>query len=199
MDPGLTVEIVADPEPEDLFGDRCDVVYLPYRPHHSEMFCWQVGAMVNVPVASAAYVERHGMPTSPEAMARHDIIRRSGPQYPVTDRLERNGQSAPLVCRSIAYAGDVPTSMAALMSGDGIALDLAFALCESSIEAGLVVPVLGGWHRPEWQIHMACTKSSLGNTRLVNFIRWIIVAERKAMKARRSKAEAVLQSLASEQ
>ena len=197
IDPTLRIEIVADPEPEDVFTRRCDVIYLPFKPKNPDLFCWKVGTMINVPFASKKYIEERGNPSTPDSLNDHDVILRSGREYPMTKYLEKGSQRCPLNCRSIAYAGDVPTSLTALLSGDGVALDLSYGLCAPLMKAGLIDPVLAGWHRPEWNIFFACPKSKLGNTRIIHFVRWTIEAERIAMKSRKQDALKLLKSLAS--
>ena len=72
-----------------------------------------------------------------------------GRWYPQTQYLERGLERAPLVSKR-AHVGDALTCRQAVLSGAGIALDLAYAVVKSDVEAGNLVPVLRGWHRPQW-------------------------------------------------
>ena len=150
VDPHLHLSIITDKDHEDLHPGSVDIVYLPYTPRPSSDLCIRtLGSILNVPVVAPAYLARHGVPQEPADLAGHVIFLRGGRWYPQTQYLERGLERAPLVSKR-AHVGDALTCRQAVLSGAGIALDLAYAVVKSDVEAGSLVTVLRGWHRPQW-------------------------------------------------
>ena len=92
-----------------------------------------------------------------------------GRWYPQTQYLERGLERAPLVSKR-AHVGDAVTCRQAVLSGAGIALDLAYAVVKSDVEAGNLVPVLRGWHRPQWLPSIVFLATHPQRTRIEKFV-----------------------------
>lgn len=91
-DPNLKVEILSDVDHEDVISCKVDVAYLPYRPPAESLFIWDVNKVGNVPLATPEYVRKRGDPQSPEDLRTHDIILRTGRNYPVTTICRKAGK-----------------------------------------------------------------------------------------------------------
>ena len=183
-DPNLKVEILSDVDHEDVISGKVDVAYLPYRPPAEGLFIWEVNKVGNVPLATPEYVRKRGSPQSPEDLISHDIILRTGRNYPVTTHLQKGGEIRPLECRQIVFSGDVLSGREWLMAGMGIAIDLSLAFCWNDIDQGKLVPVLNGWSRTPWDLTVVVKKQALSNRRLVSFARAIVEYEAKASENR---------------
>lgn len=183
-DPTLSIEIHSDCTHLDVLEGRVDIAYLPYRPPADGLFIWDIGKIGNVPLASPGYLSKHAKPQTPADLQDHDIIIRMGPNYPVTKTLHRGKETAPLLYKTIAFAGDVASGKEAVLNGDGIALDLSIAYCLREIEDGTLVPILNGWHRPDWDKTLVVTRDALSNARLVNFARHFVKLESESSKIR---------------
>lgn len=195
IDPTLELEIVSDADHEDVLNGRVDIAYLPYRPSADSLMLWPIAEIGNVMLASPDYLAANGTPKNPADLIRHDIIVRSGRHYPVTKNLTNGSECVALVSRRIAFAGDVASGREAVLSGEGIAIDLSFHTLKSEIESGRLVAVLPGWHRPKWQSTVATSKANLGNARLLNFCRWFAVHEAKASQRRDHEIDLFVQKL----
>ncbi|MCF0253650.1 MAG: LysR family transcriptional regulator [Duodenibacillus sp.] len=192
-DPGMRVTVLSDLTHRDLFEGRAEAAYLPYRPPADGLFLWDIGRGFNALFATPGYLREHGEPRTPEDLRHHAVILRSGEFYPIADRLVRGGESVPLACGSVAFAGDVMSGREALLRGEGISVSLSFSSCWRELQEGLVVPVLMGWHRPAWQMTAAIARRDLGSQRLVNFMRWFVKEEALFLRARTRQHFAFLQ------
>lgn len=191
-----TFTLTADVDHEDVLEGRVDVAYLPYTPEHPDLLVWPLGRMRNCMFATPEYLARHGTPRSPRDLARHAVIIRSGTNYPMTRCLTNGAETVPFVHGETAVSGDVVSGVEALLAGDGIAVDLSFALLKELAEAGRIVPVLPGWHRPEWESSVVVSTRNEGNARLLKFCRWFVNREKRNVRSRLRELDAFLSACA---
>lgn len=177
--------MTVDADHEDVLEDRVDLAYLPYTPEHPDLIVWPLGEMRNCMFATKEYLRFHGTPEKPEDLARHSVIIRSGKNYPVTDSLTDGERTVPFVHAGIAVSGDVVSGFEALMAGDGIAVDLSYALLKEHADMDQLSPVLPGWHRQEWKSALVTSTRNQGNVRLLQFCRWFVNRERRNIRERR--------------
>lgn len=197
VDPHLHLSIITVKDHEDLHPGSVDIVYLPYTPRPSSDLCIRtLGSILNVPVVAPAYLARHGVPQEPADLAGHVIFLRGGRWYPQTQYLERGLERAPLVSKR-AHVGDALTCRQAVLSGAGIALDLAYAVVKSDVEAGNLVPVLRGWHRPQWLPSIVFLATHPQRTRIEKFVDFFVREESAALEKRLQEVNQVLGMLAS--
>ena len=192
LDAALRCEIFTDADHDDVLLGKVDIAYLPYRPVPDGLVIRDISRMINVPFASVDYIRRHGCPMHPDDMKHHDVIVRAGRHYPTTTRLVKGHASAQLRYRNVAYSGDVASGMEALLAGDGVAVDLSFAVCEREYRDGTIVPVLNGWHRPPWDVCLVMRRDQLPNARMVRFFNWFAERESEAAQKRLQSVETVL-------
>ena len=131
----------------------------------------------------------------PEDLIHHKVILRESRHYPVTDHLEKNSENRPLRCAGIAFSGDVLSGRECVLNGEGVALDLSFSRCLTEIKEGKLIPVLDGWHRPEWHLNIVIAKENESNARLMKFARWFASAEAFALNKRSEKRESMMKDL----
>lgn len=197
VDPHLHFSIITDKDHEDLYPGRVDIAYLPYTPKASSDLCIHpLGAILNVPVAAPGYLASHGMPQDPSDLAGHVIFLRGGRWYPQTQHLERGIERAPLVFKR-ALVEDALTCRQAVLSGAGIALDLAYAVVKSDVEAGNLVPVLRGWHRTQWLPSIVFLATHPQRARIEKFVDFFVREESAALEKRLQEVNQVLGMLAS--
>ena len=184
-DSALTVEVASDMNHADVLSGKTDLAMLPYRPPAEDLMLWSMGRSFNILLATPRYLQEHGIPRTPADLARHALILRSGDYYPRSKRLVRGEESVPLIFGHAAFSGDVMSGKEALLKGEGIAISLSIATCRKELESGAVVPVLPGWHRPEWEMTLAMARTGLGNPRLVHFAQAFAQSESEAIQQRR--------------
>lgn len=184
IDPNLRLEILSDIDHQDLFEGKADVAYLPYRPPAEGLRLWHIGYTENCLLASPDYLKTRGEPLEPKDLAEHDLIIRSGRNYPTTKELICGEKRTPLMYKRIAFAGDVLTGQEVLLAAEGIAVDLSFHICRHEIEQGRLVRVLAGWHRPPWDLTIAVCDERVTDSRILNFCRLFAEYEKKASAMR---------------
>lgn len=160
------------------------VAYLPYRPPAEGLRLWHIGYTENCLLASPDYLKTRGEPLEPMDLAEHDLIIRSGRNYPTTKELICGEKHTPLVYKRIAFAGDVLSGKEVLLAAEGIAVDLSFHICRHEIEQGRLVRVLAGWHRPPWDLTIAVCDERVTDSRILNFCRLFAEYEKKASAMR---------------
>ncbi len=173
-DSNLQVEILSDVDHEDVLSGKVDIAYLPYRPSSEGLFVWKVNRVGNYPLATPEYLQKRGIPHNPWDLKSHNIILRTGRNYPVTTYLQKNGERQPLEYEQIVFSGDVLSGKEWLMAGMGIAIDLSLAFCWKDIERGRLLPVLNGWTREPWELTMVIRREDLSNQRLVALSRALV-------------------------
>jgi DNA-binding transcriptional LysR family regulator len=72
--PGLRVDLVINDRFRDLIDQRLDMALIGGDPPDSSLVARRLGAFGRIPVASAAYLERHGAPAHPSELAQHTCI-----------------------------------------------------------------------------------------------------------------------------
>ena len=177
IDPLLEFDLMSECDHEDVLSGRVDIALLPYRPPSKGLVMWSVGKGLNFPLATPANLKRLGTPEKPEDLTNHNLILRTGRNYPPSYFLSRGNEKAPLITKHVVFTGDALSCKAALMSDAGIAMDLSFDLCRQEILRGDLVPVLNGWHRLPWEMTFVMTARLQDNERLMQFCRWIVERE----------------------
>ena len=94
------------------------------------------------------------------------------------------------------HVGDALTCRQAVLSGAGIALDLAYAVVKSDLEAGNLVPVLRGWHRPQWLPSIVFLATHPQRARIEKFVDFFAKQESAALRKRLHEVTEVLGRLA---
>jgi DNA-binding transcriptional LysR family regulator len=197
VDPNLRIQFVADMDHDDVLSGRVDMAYLPYRPPAEGLLIHDICRQTNVPFAAPSYLRKYGVPRHPRELEAHRIIVRAARHYPHTKTLEKDGEVFPLKCRDVAFAGDALSAKTVALAGDGIAIDLSYVSCLPEVEQGSLVPVLNGWHRPDWEISCIMRRENIGNARMVRFMQWFSEKETEAAESRRAQVESVLRQISS--
>ncbi len=72
--PGISIEINCSLEPADALRMETDLSIRFRRPREANLIAVKLGTLHFVPWASSAYVQRHGMPHTPEEFLRHQLL-----------------------------------------------------------------------------------------------------------------------------
>lgn len=183
-DPQLQFSLIADMDHEDVCRGHVDIAYLPYTPAAAPDLCiCPLGLIGNVPVASPEYLKRFGKPRTPTDLAEHVVLLRGGKWYPKTEHLERGLERSVLRYKRVHIA-DALTCRQAVLDGAGVALDLAYGVVKSDVEAGNLVPVLCGWHRPLWTPSIVFSSMHPQRARIEKFVAFFVERECQALQKR---------------
>lgn len=119
------------------------------------------GKMVFIPVASKKYVEENGKINSPQDLQNHITFGNLYPKrysFTVNFVLKKKGMVLNVPHDSFIRWSSVEMAKEAVLQGMGIALSLPLFCCIDELEAGRLVPILNGWHRPSQQNYVAVHK-----------------------------------------
>lgn len=198
IDPSLEVRIFSDLDHLSVIADEADVAFLPYNPpkeKNEQLIRWRISNEVSYPMVSPQYIAKHGLPKHPKELKDHSVILREARCYPVTKYLQKGSDIYPLIPKKISFAGDTLSGKVALLNGDGISIDLYNGLFLEELKKGELVVALDGWRRPFFEITVVARKNSIGDIRLVNFIKWFCAQEEIYAKKRFRDLELFIENL----
>ena len=72
--PGLSLEVVASDQTENLLRREADLAVRMYRPTQNDLIAKKVAELPIGIYAARAYVDRHGLPELPQDLAAHTVI-----------------------------------------------------------------------------------------------------------------------------
>lgn len=132
----------------DLGSDRVDVaVRIGVPEHQSGLVVRKLADHERYVVASPAYLEAHGCPTSPEQLSEHDCMRFSYRQGAQRWTFAKHDDCRRIDIRGRLSANNADMLREAVLGGQGIAL-LAEWLVGGDVREGRLVRLL-----PDWQIN----------------------------------------------
>ncbi|MGS0895729.1 LysR family transcriptional regulator [Burkholderia stagnalis] len=148
--PDVSVDLTLAPNLPNLVRDSYDaaVVAMPSLPS-SDQVALDVGRISSVLCASPAYLECHGVPDSPHALARHRCVQLVAPAFDERMWTLSDGRESVTIDVDPALTTDVAASLAiAVREGAGIGL-LPDFVADDGLRSGALVRVLPGYRSPE--------------------------------------------------
>jgi DNA-binding transcriptional LysR family regulator len=153
--PGIQLDARLDPRPVDLVGEGIDLAirFGPIR--EQSLIVRKLGRIDFALFASPAYLERTGMPATPEALAEHEFCRLIiGRATNLLTLDGPDGRSVTIETHGHFCADSVDSTHVAARAGLGIALLAPWGVTDE-VAAGLLVPVLPGWRAEPRDVHAA--------------------------------------------
>ena len=153
--PKVRVDFVLSDGRADLIADRIDVAFRGGILEDSGLFARKVlDAGSDGLVASPAYIARRGVPATLQDLADHDCLAFSHPSGKATWRVTGPDGAPAEVQVAGRFSGNTAQALRkAALAGLGIAL-LPSTLTQRDLRAGLLVPILPGYHRQGHGVHM---------------------------------------------
>ncbi len=150
--PDVRVEMVGTDRVVNLVDEGFDLAVRAGRLADSSLIARSLGAERNVLVASPAFLEAHGVPESPAALAEIDCIAFGGSSAPTTWTLTAGGESVSVTVPARLVVNDFEIVRVAALAGRGMAMVPLSLSCED-LRAGRLVRVLTDWCSPDVPIH----------------------------------------------
>ena len=153
--PKVRVDFVLSDGRADLIADRIDVAFRGGILEDSGLVARKVlDAGSDGLVASPAYIARRGVPATLQDLADHDCLAFSHPSGKATWRVTGPDGAPAEVQVAGRFSGNTAQALRkAALAGLGIAL-LPSTLTQRDLRAGLLVPMLPGYHRLGHGVHM---------------------------------------------
>lgn len=149
--PGLSLDLVVSDNVTDLVQEGLDLAIRVGEVTDVSLVARRLGTVSTVPIASAAYLDRHGEPAHPSELAAHQCVvftrsqppgewRLTGPEGPITVQVSGRFRS-----------NHIESVLAAVMASCGIAL-LPLWMMREPVRDGLVRPILRDWQSSQLPI-----------------------------------------------
>ncbi|SAL86283.1 LysR family transcriptional regulator [Caballeronia arvi] len=150
--PSLRVEVMLDDRWQDMVREAVDVGIRVGSLPDSSGTARLIGKMYRVVVAAPGYLRKHGVPDTPEDLARHRVVGGPAGAHASSWRFERDGKVALAEVRPHVSTNDTAGALAAAVSGLGVASTTSWA-CRAEIESGALVHLLPEWRMAELPVH----------------------------------------------
>ena len=150
--PEVDVDLLCADRVVDLIDEGFDVAIRVGPLADSSLIVRSLGALQSYLVASPAFVERHGVPEAPEAIARFPCVVFSAGREAGAWRLSSAGRKVTVVPSPRLVANDFDFLDDAVLAGAGLALIPSFR-CQQYLGTGRMVRVLPEWCTPDIAMH----------------------------------------------
>jgi DNA-binding transcriptional LysR family regulator len=151
--PALNIELVSNDRLVNLLAEGIDVAIRVGRLADSSHRAVKIDSFERWVVASPAFVEAWGSPTTPAALARLPFVGNAVLAKPLTVSLENSQGSKQTVRFAAGFLADTaPACRAATLAGGGVAALTNFSVGED-VAAARLVRLLPDWSTPAAGIH----------------------------------------------
>ncbi len=151
LNPSVCIDVMSPTDIQEFLKGRADIVCLSGQAELSNCVMLPRRSMIFVPVASPDYIARHGPIGHPSQLARHRIfsnLYRNRYDFAINYKLVKNSQTWAVEANNTVRYWNIQMSRQAVLEGLGVALGFPLFFCIDDLEAGRLVPILDGWHRP---------------------------------------------------
>lgn len=146
--PDVTLDLSLTDRVVDLMDERADIAIRWGQLPSSDLVARLLGHTRQAIVGSPAYLQKHGTPTTPEELARHNRLganyRRRAPDWPL--RVDGKAVDMPIIGNVRASDGDTLRHLA--LQGVGLAR-LSIYHIHADLQAGRLVPVMEAFNPQE--------------------------------------------------
>ena len=138
--PELSVELITRESLGDLVGEGFDLAVRFGEPPNSSLVVHKLLDTRILTVASPSYIEKHGKPSKPSELSRHDCIqfRDSLTGQPFRWEFHRGAKILPVVTRGRLLLADVGTMIGVCVAGVGIAQVIELGIHDMLADGRLV-------------------------------------------------------------
>lgn len=158
--PDISLEISSDIGQEGLLSGRADVAWFGYKPTVEGILAIPAFTNLSFLMASPTYLRNNGEPKNIRDLINHTLILRETKNESFSQKLEYKNLRYEIDERHKRLLGDSEACKKLLLSGKGIAVDMNPTFVEKELLSGELIPVLPGWHRTPWFIHICCRNAS---------------------------------------
>lgn len=171
--PRITLELGCTDRVVDLVTAGVDCALRGGQLPASGLSARRVGALRFVLCAAPDYIERHGLPETPEHLVQHHqvgyVTATTGKVRPLT--LTRDGRQIELDVPARLLTTDSAAALSAGLAGVGLIV-LAGFVASHHLASGALVQVLPGWRCPSLPLHLVTPTTRKRTARVQAFIDW---------------------------
>jgi LysR family transcriptional regulator, regulator for bpeEF and oprC len=173
--PDIQLEIRMSDQLADLVSDNVDCVIRAGALTDLSLIARRIGELGMTACAAPAYLDAHGAPEHPDALARDHLTvgylkQRLAEPHPMT--FLRGAEARTVVGRYQAAVNEGASYIAAALAGYGI-IQAPYVMVRAHLQAGTLRPVLPGWSVPPLPLHVVYAPNRHLSTRLRVFVDWV--------------------------
>lgn len=184
--------ILAEANEYDLLSKRIDIALIPYFIENPDIISIPIFPTFTCGIASQEYLKNFGVPETVYDLNNHQIIRRTGETSLLWDVLENSENRFRVHWKADAPSGDILQCYQSVLNGEGICFDLSIPLCDSGIRSGSLIPVLPGWHRPVWRVHLTLLRCNFEKDKFKKLVSFLQRKEELSVRNRFNAAKKLL-------
>lgn len=161
--PGLRMDLRLEDRPIDLALEGVDLAVRVggAPPDSTDVIAHELTSFRRVLVAAPSYLKSHGVPGTPEALAKHDALAGAVDSWTLVGREREAG-----VRLNVVFRSNAPSALRALaVGGRGVAI-LPEWFVEDEIERGALRIVLRGWETEPVQVRGLHRREHRGSARV---------------------------------
>ena len=172
--PDLTVEYRTSQNAPDLLAKGIDVsLYLTESLTDSRFVARRIGTVFSVLCASPAYLQKHGMPQSPDDLYQHACLRLVNPSITLQWHLVSKHQGACQIDMAGRLIADTPELLLDMVQQDmGIALLPMFTVIDA-VRAGRLCHILPEWRSPDIGVYTLLPSRHFIDAKTRVWLNWV--------------------------
>lgn len=171
--PKITIELGCTDRAVDLVQEGVDCALRGGQLPDSRLWARRVGDLRFVLCAAPHYIERQGLPVTPDELVRHHqvgfVLASTGKMRPVT--LIRGGRKIEFEVPARFVTTDSAAALSAGLDGLGIVM-LAEFVASHYLASGALVRVLPSWNCPSLPLHLVTPTNRKRAARVQAFMDW---------------------------
>jgi DNA-binding transcriptional LysR family regulator len=150
--PDITLELVTGDDVVDMIHERLDVSIRVGDIDDPTLVARKVGSTVASPVASAAYLQEHGVPLTPADLARHECILFTRRDNPAEWSFQGPDGTVTATVSGRFRTNSIEAVLAGVKAGRGIAM-VPLWMVGAELGRGELRPILQEWRAPPRAIY----------------------------------------------
>lgn len=173
LNPKLQVELSVEDRYVNLVEQGVDLAIRMGRLADSTLGARFLGMNPWVLVASPQYLQRHGTPEEPGALAAHEALVYTTVQGDARWTFTHpGGESVVVPVKGCLRSNNLSTVLAAARKGMGVAI-LPRYVAHKSLQGGVLQPLLEDWSLPPQEIHAVYPSPQLVPAKVSQFVAWL--------------------------
>lgn len=170
--PRLAIDMVMDDQQINLIEHNIDVAFRLGPLDDSSLTARKIVAGTRVLVAAPSYLARHGTPSEPRDLPRHQTLVFAPSSASHDWHLRRGGETVSIEAKGRLRFTAAEGLRAALLAGLGIALTSRWMVARE-LESGAVLPLLPEWSLPPVELWALYPAGRLPTARARAFADWV--------------------------
>ena len=173
LNPKLQVELMVEDRYVNLVEQGIDLAIRMGKLADSTLGARLLGINPWMLVASPQYLQRRGVPATPDELAAHEALIYTAVQGDARWQFTGSEEQAVVVpVKGCLRSNNLSTLLAAARKGMGVAI-LPRYVAHKSVQSGAVLPLLEDWTLPAQEIHAVYPSPQLVPAKVSRFVAWL--------------------------